>query len=222
MGAGAWMRAFAAAGGLAVAFALPAGGETVTAKVVDKNGKAVEDAVVLAFPEAGAVRPKKAAVVDVDQVNKEFVPHVSAVAVGTPIRFPNYDQIRHHVYSFSPAKSFEIPLYKGVPADPIVFEKPGVVTLGCNIHDWMQGYVLVTDAPRFAVSDAQGQARLEDLPEGATRLEVWHPELEGKPEDTAQSVRIDGSGTQPVLFEIDRKRTWKVRRGGGRGGDRYR
>ena len=208
-----------AALGAAVAAAPSAAGELV-AEVIDKKGKAVEGAVVLAFPADGAAAPKKAVLVDVDQVNKEFVPRISAVPVGTPIRFPNYDQIRHHVYSFSPAKSFEIPLYKGVPAEPIVFDKPGVVTLGCNIHDWMQGYVLVTEAPFFAVTDEKGAAKLA-LPVGTVRLRVWHPNLKGKPEDTEQSIQLDGA-RQGVEFRIDRKKAWKVRRGGGRGGDRYR
>jgi plastocyanin len=201
--------------------ATPAAAGEVTAHVVDKKGEPVEDAVVLAYPAAGGAAPKKAAVVDVDQVDKEFVPHVSAVPVGTRIRFPNYDQIRHHVYSFSPAKSFEIPLYKGVPADPIVFDKPGVVTLGCNIHDWMQGYVLVTDAPHFAVTGEDGTAKLTGLPAGGARLRVWHPNLKGKPEATEQSIQLDDAG-QELTFRIDRKKTWKVRRGGGRGSGRYR
>ena len=193
---------------------------TVEARIVDKKGKPVEGAVLLAF--AGGRGANGAVVVDVDQKNKEFVPRISAVPVGTSIRFPNHDQIRHHVYSFSPAKTFEIPLYKGVPAEPIVFDKPGVVTLGCNIHDWMQGYVLVTEAPYFAISHAGGSARLEGLPAGPVRLRVWHPELKGKPEGTERTVDLADGGSESLTFEIDRKKAWKARRGGGRRGDRYR
>jgi len=208
---------------LALVIAGPAAAASVEARVVDTDGNPVEDAVLLAWPASGAVaRAKGRAIVDVDQKDKEFVPHVSAVRVGTKIRFPNYDQIRHHVYSFSPAKSFEIPLYKGIPADPIVFDKPGVVTLGCNIHDWMQGYVLVTEAPAFALSDESGSVRLDGLPAGPVRLRVWHPELDGKPEGTERTVEL-GDGVGPVqTFEIERKKTWKARRGGSRGRGRYR
>lgn len=202
-----------------VLFAAPAGAGTVVATVVDKKGEPVEGAVLMAFPASGAKRSGKPATVDVDQVNKEFVPRVSAVVVGTPIRFPNYDQIRHHVYSFSPAKSFEIPLYKGVPADPIVFDKPGVVTLGCNIHDWMQGWVLVSETPHLATSDASGRAELAGLPAGDVRLRIWHPNLKGEPEKTEQSASV-GAGSTAVRFEIDRKKVWKARRG-GRSRDRY-
>jgi plastocyanin len=216
------MRACVAVCGLAAALAPAAHAASLSAKIVDKKGEAVEGAVLLAFTAGGGPGTKRPAIVDVDQVNKEFVPRVSAVAVGTPIRFPNYDQIRHHVYSFSPAKSFEIPLYKGVPADPIVFDKAGVVTLGCNIHDWMQGYVLVTEASYFATSDASGAVKLEGLPAGTVRLQVWHPNLEGQPEDNERSLELGPDASQALTFEIARKRTWNVRRGGGRGGDSYR
>ena len=140
-----------------LALAGTAGAATLEARIFDKSGKTVGDAVLLAFPSAAGKGANGSGVVDVDQMNKEFVPRVSVVRVGTRIRFPNYDQIRHHVYSFSSAKNFEIPLYKGVPADPVVFDRSGVVTLGCNIHDWMQGYVLVTDAPYFGISHAGGR-----------------------------------------------------------------
>jgi plastocyanin len=217
-----WLARTGAALWLAAALAGPAGAATVEARVVDRDGDPVEDAVLLAWPAGGeAAAAKGPAIVDVDQKNKEFVPHVSAVRVGTKIRFPNYDQIRHHVYSFSSAKTFEIPLYKGIPADPIVFDKPGVVTLGCNIHDWMQGYVLVTEAPRFALSESGGGVRLDDLPAGPIRLRVWHPELDGDPEDTEQTLELADGASRSVTFEIERKKKWKARRGGRRG-DRYR
>lgn len=192
----------------------------VEATIVDTKGDPVEDAVLLAFPAAPVPRPSKPAVVDVDQVEKEFVPRVSAVLVGTPIRFPNYDQIRHHVYSFSPTKTFEIPLYKGIPAEPIVFDQAGVVTLGCNIHDWMQGWVLVTETVHTAVSDERGRAVLDGLPAGAVRLRVWHPDLKGRVEDTEQPLELAGSAREAVAFEIDRKKAFRPRRG-GRSRDRY-
>jgi plastocyanin len=218
-----WLARTGAALWLAAALAGPAGAATVEARVVDRDGDPVEDAVLLAWPAGGeAAAAKGPAIVDVDQKNKEFVPHVSAVRVGTKIRFPNYDQIRHHVYSFSSAKTFEIPLYKGIPADPIVFDEPGVVTLGCNIHDWMQGWVLVTDAPHFGMTNADGRVKLDGLPAGAVRLRVWHPESKREPEDTEQSVQLADGETRSVAFEIDRKKAWKARRGGRRGGDSYR
>jgi plastocyanin len=117
------------------------GGELVV-EVHDAKGRPLADAIVTATgpaPAAGGKRPAAT----IDQINQEFVPQVSAVQVGTAVHFPNQDNIRHHVYSFSPAKQFELPLYKGTEAPPVVFDRSGLVVLGCNIHDWMLGYLYV-------------------------------------------------------------------------------
>ena len=106
--------------------------------VKDAAGKPLAEAVVVALPADGSMRmPAKPREDAIFQVDKEFVPKVSVVHAGTAIAFPNNDTVRHHVYSFSPAKKFELPLYQGVPSQPVVFDRPGVVVLGCNIHDWM-------------------------------------------------------------------------------------
>ena len=96
-----------------------------------------------------------------DQRGSQFVPHVLPVQAGTSVTFPNSDQIRHQVYSFSASKRFELPLYAGTSASPIRFDQPGIVVLGCNIHDWMIGYVVVLDTPYFGKTGErrQGAAR---------------------------------------------------------------
>jgi hypothetical protein len=101
-----------------------------------------------------------------DQRDQQFAPHVLAVQRGTAVSFPNSDQIRHHVYSFSEPKRFELRLYSGVPADPVVFDRAGTVVLGCNIHDDMIGFVRVVDTPWFATSGEDGVARIEKVPAG--------------------------------------------------------
>src|SRR4030095_3076839 len=147
----------------------------IAASVADERGKPVADAVVIAVPADGNLRPSAKAVEEVvDQVDKEFIPKVQAVLVGTPVTFPNRDDVRHQVYSFSPARRFELPLYAGVP-QAVVFDKPGVVILGCNIHDWMVGYVYVSESPYFAKTNAEGKALLTDLPPRAYVVRVWHP-----------------------------------------------
>ena len=147
--------------------------------VKDDKGRPVSDAVAYAAA-TGAVSaaPKKQVVVD--QRDKQFVPYVMPVQVGTAVIFPNSDNIRHHVYSFSPAKKFELPLYSGVPAQPVVFDKVGFVTLGCNIHDWMIAYVAVLPTPYFQVTRQDGHAVLKDLPAGQYTMQVWHPALKGQ------------------------------------------
>ena len=165
--------------GACVAAALPAVccGATLVAQVRTSAGAPVADAVVYVSqaPAGTPPPPRPSRKVPIEQIDREFVPYVSAVQTGTIVTFPNRDPIRHHVYSFSHAKTFEIKLYSGDAPSEIVFDRPGVVTLGCNVHDWMIGYVLVVDTPHFAKTDAKGSARLADLPPGEYVLDVWHP-----------------------------------------------
>jgi hypothetical protein len=102
---------------------------------------------------------------------------VSVTTPGTRATFPNFDTVRHHVYSFSAAKTFELKLYAGVPNVPITFDKPGIVVLGCNIHDTMAAWVVVADTPWFARSAASGHARIDSAPPGNYKLRIWHPGL---------------------------------------------
>ncbi len=201
---------------------LPATGETLRAVVVDAGGEPVRDAVVQALPLDGtAADPPVSAPVEIDQVDKEYVPYVTAVRVGTRVTFPNRDQIRHHVYSFSEAKTFEIPLYEGTPAEPVVFDQRGEVVLGCNIHDWMRAYVFVSETPFFAVTGDAGTAVLE-LPAGAYSVRVWHPELAGEPAANAQRVVARATGESALRIAIERKRVWQPRRAPSQGDPGYR
>lgn len=148
---------------------------SLQARLVDASGQPLANAVLSLRGPLGAEAEPAAAVMD--QQAKQFVPNVLAVRTGSAVNFPNSDDIRHHVYSFSPAKRFELRLYQGTPSEPVRFDKPGVVVLGCNIHDWMVGYVYVTDDPWFVVSDQQGRAPLEQMPPGRYRVSLWHPLL---------------------------------------------
>ncbi|MEQ8663064.1 MAG: methylamine utilization protein [Gammaproteobacteria bacterium] len=136
----------------------------------------------------------------VDQVDKQFAPRIAAIRVGDSVRFPNSDDIRHHVYSFSPAKSFELPLYHGMPTQPVVFERPGKVVLGCNIHDRMAAWVYVLDAPRFALS-AHGTARFAALPPGRYEVALWHPHQRAGDEGVRHVIELDDAD-RVVTFEL--------------------
>ncbi|MCX4066040.1 methylamine utilization protein [Pseudomonas sp. S1Bt30] len=160
---------------LLLAAAGPASAATLEVLMQQADGRPVADAVVTLQGPAGAAAVVSSA--EMDQRSQRFAPHVLAVHTGTQVRFPNSDNIRHQVYSFSTAKRFELRLYEGTPTAPLLFDKPGVVVLGCNIHDWMLGYIYVTDDPHFGVSDAQGRVRLEQLTPGDYRATVWHPQL---------------------------------------------
>lgn len=156
-----------------LAFATATSAASLTVQVNDATGNALEDAVVWAMPRAGTIpRPTRQAAVE--QVQKAFVPLVTVVQAGTLVQFPNRDDTRHHVYSFSAAKKFEIKLYAGTPAAPILFDKAGEVVLGCNIHDNMIGYIYVVDSPWFGKAAANGRVRLDNLPAGDYDVGVWH------------------------------------------------
>jgi plastocyanin len=177
-----------------------AGVQAVSGSVTGTDGAAVADAVVFVqAPPPAPDKPRTPQVVD--QINKTFVPGLLPIVVGTSVRFPNHDQIHHHVYSFSPTKTFELPLYKGEDAPPVLFDKVGVVKIGCNIHDWMSGIILVVPSPHFAVTGADGQFVLEDLPAGTYTLVAWHALSKVRPEDTAQSVQV-GSDVTHVSFKL--------------------
>src|SRR5215212_4863644 len=182
---------------LAMIFALPVLAATVDVTVKDVRGGSVRDAVVYAVPE-GRTLPlaKKTAVMD--QKNRMFIPHVLAVQTGTAVRFPNSDDIRHHVYSFSPAKTFQLPLYKGTPANPVVFDKPGEVALGCNIHDQMSAYIVVVDTPYFEKTGGSGRATLRDVEPGRYAVHVWYPEMREEPQPIM--VVVTGEERAEVSF----------------------
>ena len=185
---------------LTLALALPLGAATLTVRVQDARGRAVTDAVVYAEPD-GRQLPlaKKTAVMD--QRNRMFVPHVLAVQTGTSVSFPNSDDVRHHVYSFSSAKTFQLPLYKGTPANPEVFDRAGVVTLGCNIHDQMSAYIVVVDTPYFAKT-VNGVAELDGVEAGRFTLRVWVPDSRLEP--PSRSISVTGAERLSFTFVAGR------------------
>ncbi len=147
----------------------------IEVSVKGADGAPLTDAVVYAEPVRGTTLARTKKEIFIEQIDKAFVPQVSVIQTGSAVNFPNRDSVRHHVYSFSPAKVFEIKLFSGVPAKPVVFDKPGEVVIGCNIHDQMIAHVLVVDTPYFSKTGKTGMARLEGLPVGAYTLAVWHP-----------------------------------------------
>jgi plastocyanin len=178
---------------------LPGHAATLEISVKDAKGEAVEDAVLWAMPKPGPapVRKREAAV---SQRDKTFIPLVTVVQTGTAVQFPNQDPIRHHVYSFSPAKVFEIKLYAGTPVAPIVFDKAGEVVLGCNIHDHMYAYIYVVDTPYFAKSAKDGRVRIEGVPPGDYELSLWHHAQAAPP--PPQAHRLRGEESTAAAFAV--------------------
>ncbi|MEP0356733.1 methylamine utilization protein [Paraglaciecola sp.] len=145
--------------------------------VVSNNNEAISNVVVtLTSKEIKTYEAPKVLAV-MDQVDTQFLPHVLIVQQDSKVIFPNSDSIKHHVYSFSSAKTFELQLYKDLEAEPLLFSNPGIVELGCNIHDWMLGYIFVADTPYFAKTGIQGKVNL-DVPEGDYLVRVWNPRFQ--------------------------------------------
>lgn len=170
---------------------------SIDATVKSAGGTPLEDAVVWAMPK-GAAPPGRKREGAIEQIDKQFVPLVTVVQAGTQVRFPNRDEIRHHVYSFSPAKPFEIKLYAGTPAEPVLFDKPGEVVLGCNIHDHMIAYLYVVDTPFFAKAGKDGRARLEGLPAGEYELHAWHYAQAARPDSRPLRLRADEAASAAI------------------------
>jgi plastocyanin len=171
-------------------------------RVVTSDGTGVAGAVVFLRAPVGpspAAAPPRSAVMD--QIDKQFVPHVLPIAVGTEVRFPNHDQIHHHVYSFSRVKSFDLPLSKGEEAPPVLFDAPGVVKVGCNIHDWMNGVILVVPSAAFTVTDDGGAFVLRDLPAGDVTLAAWHEASESGVDESSRRITV-GDGAPEVVFTL--------------------
>jgi plastocyanin len=174
-------------------------------QVHDAAGKPVADAVLYVEPPAGTTAPKRPAPAQIEQRGLKFLPLVSVVQAGSQISFPNNDKVRHHIYSFSPAKKFDQKLYSGVAAAPQVFDKAGTVVLGCNIHDRMVAYVKVLDTPYFAKSDANGIARIELPAAGKYTLSAWHYNMAASANGDQAVIVTPGDAPTPVRFRLAMK-----------------
>ncbi len=165
--------------------------------VLDQQGGALKDAVIM----VEGVAPRPPLSTSMDQIDLQFQPRVLVVPAGTEVGFPNGDDVRHHVYSFSATKPFELRLFHGAEAPPVTFEQAGPVVLGCNIHDAMIGYILVTDSPWYAVSGDGGMLDLAHLPEGAAPVSWWHPSMGDAPPVSLGSLDLHASAS--LVLPVD-------------------
>ena len=174
--------------------------------VVDPGGDAIEQAIVWAVPLSGQVLPPAArASAEIRQVDSVFMPAVTPVRVGTAVSFPNLDDVRHNVYSFSPPKIFSLSLYLGTHAEPVVFDKPGEVVIGCNIHDRMLAYVLALETPYFGTTGRSGRVELAGLVPGEYEVHAWHPEQKATPATRRLTVRAHDKVDHRFTAEVTRR-----------------
>src|SRR5438045_1554962 len=167
----------------------PLAAAPLNVRVIDASGRPVRDAVVTLYPAGSAARqPRSAGHYVVAQQNLQFRPFLTVVPVGADVSFSNLDPTKHHVYSFSPAKKFELKLFAKDQSRTVHFDKAGVVALGCNIHDQMSAFIFVTDTAWTARTNAQGIAAFGDAPETPARVAVWHPFLRATGSQIAQAI----------------------------------
>lgn len=171
---------------------------TVTITVRQPDGTPLTDGVVL-VDSAAAPRPVPRGPYAMEQKQIAFQPHVLIVPVGAQVAFPNRDSVRHHVYSFSKAKRFDLKLYGREDQRSIIFDTAGVVALGCNIHDTMSGFVIVTATPFYARTDAQGRVTIPGVPAGAVTLRLWSPSIRASGNVLAQAATVPAAGYATTL-----------------------
>ena len=181
--------------------ALPAAAAVVEVRAVGSDGKPLPEAVVFLESAAAKAAARPLDSTEIEQAERRFTRRVTVVTARSQVHFPNRDKVRHQVYSFSPAKTFELKLYAGTPSNPVLFDKPGIAVLGCNIHDNMVAWVVVVETPYHAVADARGAIKLDNVPPGSYRLRSWHPGLPpGAPAaDEALVVGAGGATAQVKL-----------------------
>jgi len=191
---------------------------TITAQLPD--GRPLADAVVTVQP-LGKKLPAPAPIQAVmDQVNRMFAPEVIVIPVGSTVSFPNSDSVSHQIYSFSPAKKFQLQLYRGKPYPPVLFDRTGVVVLGCNIHDWMIGYIDVTDAPFYGTTNAQGTWSGE-LPSGRYEITVWHPRMREPASGLVRDLSVDATDRATLTLQLTKTLRPEPMEGQSPSGDGY-
>ena len=167
----------------------PSRSAVLAVTVVAPDGHPVAGVVVSAYPATAPSHPAPPVAAVMDQVNRSFAPDLLVIPVNSTVTFPNSDTVSHQIYSFSPAKRFQLPLYRGKPYAPTLFDQAGVVTLGCNIHDEMLAYVVVTEAPYFGRTAASGTWSAE-VPNGRYRISIWHPRIRDEDKDLQGEVTV--------------------------------
>lgn len=176
---------------------------TLVIHVQTADGRALSGVVVTAHPLDGPPRHPAPLHAVMDQVERAFEPDLLVIPVGSTIEFPNSDSVSHQIYSFSPARRFQLPLYRGKPYPPVSFGQPGVVTLGCNIHDEMLAYVLVTDAPYFGRTDSGG-AWSGEVTRGRYHVAIWHPRIRDESADLERELTVQESDRAELTLHLAR------------------
>lgn len=177
-------------------------GAELAVNVRTADGRPLAGAVVMAHALEAGSRPNAPVHAIMDQINLAFVPDVLIIPVGSSVQFPNTDSVSHQIYSFSPAKRFQLPLYRGTQYSPVRFDQPGLVTLGCNIHDSMLAYIVVSDAAFFGRTNAAGVWSAGAMPAGRYRISIWHPRMRETMGEIAQELQLGDAASNEATLRV--------------------
>ena len=181
---------------------------SLSVNVTDAAGWPSTDAVVYVEPSGGQSLPKQLRSAQIEQSARKFLPAVTVIQTGSTVSFPNHDSVRHHVYSFSSPKVFELKLYSGAGGEPVLFDKPGTVVVGCNIHDQMAAYIQIVDTPYFGKTGADGKVVIDNIHPGKYQVKVWHPAISASTTIPSQAITMGNADlVLPILltFKTEKK-----------------
>lgn len=190
-----------------IAFA-PYSAEAYAIKVTDFINNPVEDVVIALIPD-GPILPMHDQKTNISQIDYMFEPRIKVIQTGTTVHFPNYDPVHHNVYSFSKTKKFSISLYKEEKPQ-ITFDAPGIITLACNIHDWMLGYIIVLNTSYYGVTNETGIVNIENVPEGSYTLQYWHPSVNAEEgiQTYHHSVNVQANSFSLIPLNVNKNVIW--------------
>ncbi|MDX2234147.1 MAG: methylamine utilization protein [Hyphomonadaceae bacterium] len=174
--------------------------DDLAVSVRDRAGAPVVNAVATFRPAAGvaAGSPRFDWPMRMSQRGVAFDPHVLIVPVGAEVSFPNFDNVRHHVYSFSAGNRFELRLFSRDETRSYRFTAPGVAAIGCNIHDKMSAFIVVVDTPYAAKTGPDGRLLLRGA-SGAGVLTIWHPDLRAPGNKMTRTIQANRTGAGEAL-----------------------
>jgi len=168
-----------------------------TVKLSMKDPKDAFGVVMLTPAGGGKKRTPKRRVIE--QRGRAFAPHVMAVPVGSTVEFPNFDDIYHNVFSRSKAHPFDLGIFKNAQSREVVFDREGIIRVGCNLHANMSASIIVVKAPHYAVTDGKGRFRFRSLKPGKYTLEAW---TERSAQPVTRSIEVKAGDNQVTVEAV--------------------
>jgi hypothetical protein len=169
--------------------------------VKSKAAQALADMVVYLAPLDGQVLDKSSKETKIGQRGKSFNPYISVSQVNSKINFVNQDDITHHIYSAGSDNKFSFKIRAGQTNASTQFNHASEVAMGCNIHDWMSGYLLVVNTPYFGKTDKHGQVSFDITELGRYQIVVWHPQLQNENNRLSKEAIVATNST--IIFALE-------------------